>query len=138
MRIGLPCSSLLYCLQRMAICMAAVFVISFASSAQTSWTGSVSTDWSNPANWSSGVPTSSTDAVVGSTSVKPVINNTSNCQSLTLSGTASLTVNKPLTVSGNITINTGSSLIHSGTTLVLYGNFTNTGTYSGNLQSKIT
>ena len=41
---------------------------------QTTWTGSVNTDWNTAANWSAGVPTSTTDATIANVTIKPIIN----------------------------------------------------------------
>ena len=55
------------------------------------WSGAVSTDWSNPANWNCGsVPDANTDVVISSGTV--IINTNVTIRSLTISPGASLTV----------------------------------------------
>src|SRR5690349_20199930 len=72
--------------------------------AQTSWKGTLSTDWFNASNWTSGVPSSTTDAIIGDRSITnyPSINVLpASCKSITIGGayTGNLTVNANLTVS---------------------------------------
>lgn len=62
---------------------------------QTTWTGSVSTDWGNASNWSAGVTTSAVDAVIPSgTTNSPLVtlNATRQCRNLTVALGATLTV----------------------------------------------
>ncbi|MBO9730339.1 MAG: hypothetical protein J7623_16990 [Chitinophaga sp.] len=105
-------------------------------SAQTSWKGTVSSTWSTSANWTAGVPTASVDAVIGDANFtgafNPTISSSTSCRSLTIGAgvNATLTVSKNLTVTGNLVINAGSSLIEKGVTLSVTGNWTNSGTYS--------
>jgi hypothetical protein len=78
----------------------------------TAWTGAVSTDWYDAANWSAGVPTATLDAQV------PVVS----------SG------RYPVVASGNaatkkLTLSTGAALTQSGGTLSLTGDLTNNGTF---------
>ncbi len=66
------------------------------------WTGTVSNDWNNAANWSSGVvPTVSTDAIIANTVRKPSISGAVNVKNITISIGASLTNNGTLNISGN-------------------------------------
>jgi hypothetical protein len=105
--------------------------------AQTSWRGTTSTAWSNSANWTSGVPTSSVDAILGDANFtganQPTVDATANCRSLTLgSGTVASTLtigNSNLTVAQGITIGTNGTFTHSGNgTITLSGNFVNNNT----------
>ncbi|MBF9143497.1 right-handed parallel beta-helix repeat-containing protein [Hymenobacter properus] len=75
------------------------------------WTGAVSTDWFDAANWAGGVPTATTDALTPVASRYPAI----------AAGTAT---------AQNLTIGAGASLSQSGGTLSLTGNLTNNGTFS--------
>ncbi len=80
--------------------------------AATSWLGSRTTDWFTSTNWSSGVPTSGTDAVVpAGTAPYPLI----------ASGSAA---------AKNLTIGPGASLTQSGGALDLKSNLANSGTLS--------
>ncbi|MES1220722.1 MAG: hypothetical protein ABUT20_34800, partial [Bacteroidota bacterium] len=113
----------------------AVLFSSFSHS-QTSWKGTTSTSWATAANWTNGVPTSTTDAIVGDayfTGVnQPTISATATCKSLTLGGavTTVLTVNKTTTASGNITINSNATVNQGGVSLTLTGNWIKNGVYS--------
>jgi hypothetical protein len=86
--------------------------------AQTTWNGSVSTDWFAGSNWSSGIPTAATDVTIPSgTANPPVINGTGAvCNNLTVNSGASLTISgtNALTISGNFS-NSGSFNAGSGT-----------------------
>ncbi|MES2388805.1 MAG: choice-of-anchor Q domain-containing protein [Bacteroidota bacterium] len=91
------------------------------------WTGTVSTDWTNGANWCNGSAPVSTDAVTipGSTKFQPVFSTGfGTVASVTLNSGGTLTVSGGvLTVSGTFT-NTGTLTI-SGGTLNANGAFTN-------------
>jgi hypothetical protein len=78
----------------------------------TLWTGAVSTDWSTAGNWTGGVPTAATDALI------PVVS--SGRYPLVSTGTATARA---------LTIGTGATLAQSGGTLTLTGNLTNNGTW---------
>src|ERR1041385_8752619 len=97
--------------------------------AQTSWKGTSSTSWKEVANWTAGVPTSSTDAIIGDASFtgsfQPSINASAVCKSLTLGGVhaATLSMTRTLTVSGNITINSNGTISQGKTTITLSGNW---------------
>src|SRR5688572_31200172 len=103
--------------------------------AQTSWTGTTSTNWTTATNWTAGVPTSSTDAIIGDASFtganQPTVNSTSSCKSLTVGGIVSsvLTLGRNLTVSGSTFINSNGTITHPKSTFSLTGNWTNNGTY---------
>jgi len=104
--------------------------------AQTSWKGTSSTSWKEVANWTAGVPTSSTDAIIGDASFtgsfQPSINASAVCKSLTLGGAhaATLSMTRTLTVSGNITINSNGTISQGKTTITLSGNWNNAGSYT--------
>src|SRR6266851_7429770 len=82
-----------------------------AAGAQTSWNGSVSTDWSTAANWTAGVPTSTVVALIGDANFtgtnQPTITAKSVCKSLMIGNgvtTSILTVNHSLSVLVDINI----------------------------------
>ncbi len=83
----------------------------------TAWLrGALSADWSNPLNWSAGVPTSSVDAVIGFGVVRyPVITGAAACRSLSVTSLATVTINQggTLDVLGNVTGRlSGGGLLH--------------------------
>lgn len=67
-----------------------VYTLKFAAR----WTGTVSTDWQNPANWSCGkVPDQYTDVTIAAAAPRyPLVNVDATCRSLTLTTGASVTV----------------------------------------------
>lgn len=77
----------------------------------TIWTGAVSTDWFDAANWTGGVPAATLDALIPTASRYPAIG----------AGTAT---------AQNLTISVGATLNQSGGTLNLTGNLTNNGTFA--------
>jgi len=94
------------------------------------WDGSESTNWNDPLNWSSGVPTSSTRArILGSATNFPVVTSAVNCLDLEIESGATLTLsNSAVVVSGNFT-NNGTLSANTGTvTMFASGNATVSGT----------
>ena len=84
----------------------------------TRWTGDVSTVWNNLDNWTSGVPSSSKDALVPAAPTnQPLINIDAITRKLTIDESASLIINplKSLTTEGKFTLN-GSLLLKSDNT----------------------
>ncbi|GAB3858992.1 hypothetical protein GCM10028822_34850 [Hymenobacter terrigena] len=79
----------------------------------TLWTGAVSTDWFEAANWTGGVPTATTDALIPT--------NASTRYPLLSTGTAT---------ARNLTINAETTVDQSGGTLSLTGNLINNGSYT--------
>jgi len=119
-----------------------LFMLSASAYCQTtSWKGTTSTGWSTATNWTNGVPTSTVDAIIGDANFtgafQPTFSATSYCNNLVIGGAvnATLTVNKSLTASGNITINSGSTITHTSSTISLKGSWTNNGTYNGTLST---
>lgn len=83
------------------------------------WTGAVSNDWLDPANWCGGVPVAGTNVVINPVSNQPQINATG-------------------AVANNITINSGASLtVGAAGTLSINGAFTNNGTFTANTTSAV-
>jgi len=114
-----------------------MLVAPLAALAQTSWRGTTSTDWSNAANWTAGVPTTTVDAVIGDANFtgpnQPDLSAISACKSLSIgvgSKAATLKADKNLTVSGNLTIGANGTITHTVGTISLVGNWTNSGAYS--------
>ncbi|RQO66030.1 hypothetical protein DBR43_27705 [Pedobacter sp. KBW06] len=99
--------------------VAYVRVLSTGTSGQ--WTGNISTDWANAANWCDGVlPTSTTDVVITSGATRmPNISTSVSSRSLTINSGATLTL------TGTGTLNVAGTLTNNGT-------FTNTGTVNFN------
>jgi len=119
-----------------------LLAFSLFAKAQTSWKGITSTNWSTASNWTSGVPNSTTDAIIGDASFtgsfQPVLTANSSCKSLTIgSGTkaSTLTVSKNMTSSGTITIGANGTISHTAgnTSLSLKGNWINSGVYTTSL-----
>lgn len=107
--------------------------------AQTSWKGTSSTSWSNANNWTNGVPNATTDAIIGDAnftgSSQPTISSSATCKSLTIGGgskASTLTVNRSLTVSGSVLINSNGTISNGAYTITLTGNWTKNGTYTAN------
>ncbi|MBH8570009.1 T9SS type A sorting domain-containing protein [Microvirga sp. STS02] len=79
----------------------------------TLWTGAVSTDWFDAANWTGGVPTATTDAFIPT--------NAAGRYPLLSTGTAT---------ARNLTINAETTIGQSGGTLSLTGSLINNGTFA--------
>jgi hypothetical protein len=83
------------------------------------WTGSLSSNWNEPGNWSPiGVPVAIQDVVIPSDMLKqPVINDPGmNCHNLTINQGATMTINPGiyLTVNGDLTIAEGATMVNPG------------------------
>jgi fibronectin-binding autotransporter adhesin len=125
-------------MKNILIVLASILCLTFSTTtiAQTSWKGTSSTSWSNSANWTSGVPNATVDAIIGDANFtggnQPTVNTSSSCKSLTLGGTvaSTMTMNRSLTVSGGITINSNGTISQGKSTLSLTGNWVNNGTYT--------
>lgn len=112
----------------------------FTLHAQTSWKGTVSTNWSTASNWTAGVPTSTVDAIIGDAnftgSFQPSLSgNGAECRALTIgSGTISstLTITRNINCFGDVTIGTNGTVLQNSNNRVITvkGNWNNTGTYS--------
>ena len=98
-------------------------------SSQITWTGSVSTAWSNNANWSCGIaPGTGSDVSIGTASFYPEINSNVIINSLTLNSGTTIVVNSlyNLTVTGAI-VNNGTLTIENNGNLIQVNNVANTG-----------
>ncbi|MGL2967294.1 fibronectin type III domain-containing protein [Flavobacterium sp. XGLA_31] len=102
------------------------------------WTGAVSTDWSDAANWSpNGVPTNQDCITIPNVTNKPVISGTSYnayAYNLTVAGGSSLTAQSQnnITVTDYVKVNTGGSfnLNDSASLIQINNTATNTGSIS--------
>ncbi|MEO7046928.1 MAG: hypothetical protein ABI091_16620, partial [Ferruginibacter sp.] len=107
-----------------------------SSFAQTSWKGTVNTYWNTSGNWTSGVPTTSTNAIIGDAnftgSYQPTVNVAASCNSITIGGahSSNLTLTKSLVVNSNFTINSNGTITHPNSSLTVKGDWTNYGTYT--------
>jgi Divergent InlB B-repeat domain len=77
------------------------------------WIGSAHGDWSNAANWDSGVPTSSTDACISGGGPVAITGESAQARSLTLSG-AELDITGTSSAPGTLTLGADSSIASSG------------------------
>jgi hypothetical protein len=121
------------------LCVSLLTIPPLAGLAQTSWRGTISTAWETAGNWTNGVPTASTDAIIGdanfSGTFQPnVAAATAACRNLTIgtgTRTSTLTLNaQTLSVAGNLLIGINGAFVFSGffPTANITGNFTNGGT----------
>ncbi len=110
--------------------------VDLALTANNIWTGAVSTDWTNAGNWSVGVPTNATDAiipVVASSRYPNIINNVPVTKNLSIMSGASVTISNTgsLSIAGSFT--EGGTLTNNGE-LIFNGSsaqtFSGTGTIS--------
>ena len=112
--------------------------IAFFNIPSTYWTGAVSTDWADPANWSSGiVPTISSPSIVGIPAGKPfypLISGVAQANSISLENATSLTVTGTLQLAG--TLNNQGTCTASGGTIEYAGlapQAINANTFAGNI-----
>ncbi len=105
---------------RNALLLLTLAVLAPLAFAQTTWNGGTSTNWGDAANWSAGVPTAATDAIIsGSASTMPTLNVAGSCLSLTINSGATLNAGaQTLTVNGNWTNN---GTFTAGTSNVIFG-----------------
>jgi fibronectin-binding autotransporter adhesin len=103
----------------------------------TSWKGTVNTNWSASANWTNGVPTATTDAIIGDAHFtgpyQPNLSSVSTCRSLTIGNetiAAELTTDRVFTIEGDLIIGSNGSLKHTNNSITLKGNWTNNGSYT--------
>jgi hypothetical protein len=114
--------------------------MSFFSSAQVTWDGGAGTNnWGDANNWNpNGVPGAAQSVLIGN-GFNVVLNVNANVASLTVGGgtSGSLTLgnnntNRTLTVSGNITVQTGAQLVtagNGGNVVITGGNVINNGIF---------
>src|SRR6185312_12378457 len=120
----------------MVVIVLASILASPKSYSQTSWTGATSVNWATASNWSNGIPSATTDVVIGdgnfTGSFQPAISSSSTAKSLTIGGAVSsqLTIGATLTIKGNVNINSNGTIINGSASLSLTGDWINTGTYT--------
>jgi len=97
----------------------------------TTWTGATSTTWTDASNWNNGVPTATTDVLIGTGTFQPIIASNESIKSLTLNASTTLTVTSGfnLTVTGAVVNNGGTMTIENNANLIQSGT-TNTNTGS--------
>lgn len=126
--------------QLLRLLLVVILIVPLSAFSQTSWKGTVSTDWNTSSNWTSGVPSSSKDVTIGDASFtgsfQPSLlpGSTANCKSLTLGSggiSSTLTIGKNINILGNITIGTSGTILHNTATVItVKGSWTNSGNYS--------
>ena len=103
---------------------------------QTSWKGTINTNWNNAGNRTAGIPNSASNVILGDASFtginQPTVNVSSSCNSITIGGAiaTTLTLTKNLVVNSSLTINSNGSVKHPKSTVTVKGNWTNNGTYT--------
>ena len=111
-----------------------VAVVGPVTGLNTQWTGAVSSDWNNIANWTAGVPGEWSSMIVPVASNPPILAGSltiSPGTSLSVEAGGALTVTGDLTATGPVTI--GSTLTSSGS-IIVNGNATGNITYNRQLQ----
>jgi hypothetical protein len=111
--------------------------ISFAQTT-TSWKGTSSTAWGTSTNWTNGIPTSTSNVVIGDAnftgSYQPSLTTTTTINSLTIGGTkvSTFTLGSSITINGSLTINSNGTLLDNGTgsSSTIKGDWINNGTYT--------
>jgi hypothetical protein len=110
----------------------------------TSWKGVTSTNWTTASNWTSGVPTSTVDAIIGdanfSGSFQPALNGTANCKNLSVGSglrSSTLSIANNLTVWGSVSVGSNGTILAntSNKTITVNGNWTMQGAYSSSRSS---
>lgn len=122
----------IYTLQVTALgCVATAYSKVVSSTNQGQWSGNISTDWANGANWCSGsVPTATTDVTITAGAVRmPVIVTTGACRNLTINASASVTNSAAGTLSIAGTLANNGTYTDDGTTV--FNGTTGQQTYSG-------
>lgn len=104
----------------------------------SSWTGAVSADWTNPANWCGNtLPTTAVDVIIPAVTTLPVITagNTALAHNLTLSANATLTVQTgaTLSVENILSVNPTATLTVQNNGALIQGSSTVTDANSGNI-----
>jgi hypothetical protein len=91
-------------------------------SASYTWTGSTSTFWSDATNWlPNGHPNSGDDVTIGPSVNNPRVDVTASCLSLTVSKATTLTLAFPLTVVGNVKVDSSLTVYNGSTTFTVTG-----------------
>ncbi len=103
----------------------------------TSWSATaVSTDWTNAANWTSGVPTVSSDVTILAGTNQPVIATNVDINSLNIAISASLTVNSGFNLAvTDVVTNGGALTLQNNANLIQVNSVTNSGNITVNRNS---
>ncbi|MEO1262401.1 MAG: MopE-related protein [Bacteroidota bacterium] len=101
------------------ICLFLLF-LSLRSNGQSTWTGTVDTDWNNAANWTAGVPGVLDDATIPNVTNDPVIFNGTNATPLSVT----VEVNALLTIENGATLTIDNSTSNG---ILNEGNISNDG-----------
>ncbi len=112
-------------------CTAKAYTTVVSSTNQGQWTGNISTDWANAANWCSGiVPSATTDVIITAGAARmPVIITTGVCRNLTINATASVTNSATGSLSIAGTLANNGTYTDDGTTI--FNGTTGQQTYTG-------
>lgn len=87
--------------------------------------------WITDVNWTSNIPTSTTDVVIpGSMGPAYIKDTTGNTQDLELNNILKVDSSMNLYISGDLNIQSDGNLTHNGNSIVINGNFTNNGTFA--------
>ena len=95
----------------------------WSAAAPDIWQG-ISGVWTNPANWSLGVPTSTSDVVINCDCSSPTTPGAIAIHNLTITNGNQLLLGGQLTVNGDLSVASGSDINVSSANLVLRGNVT--------------
>jgi hypothetical protein len=104
----------------------------------TSWKGTSSTAWGTSTNWTNGVPTSTSNVIVGDANFtgiyQPSLTTSTTVNSLTVGGTkaSTFTLGAGITLNGTLTINSNGTLLDNGlgSSSTIKGDWINNGTYT--------
>ena len=94
----------------------------------TTWTGSLNTNWNTAANWTNGVPTASNLAIIPNLTNDPIAAGAVSVSGMSIQSGAFVTINGAVTNTGTITVSSGASFIAK-------TSVTGTVTYERNLSS---
>lgn len=118
----------------------AILLFALNSFGQTSWTGESSTRWKDSDNWTSGVPTTTSDIIIGDANFtganQPEIKGKAvQCNSFTIGDGAvvsTLTLKANLTVAQDLVIGANGTIDHAqnNRSINLAGNWSNSGTFT--------
>lgn len=115
-----------------------IFLSTFAhqSAVASDWTGNTSSNWHTAGNWSSGIPTGTTAAIIKGSPNNPIISTAdASASNLTIESGASLTLQngRILTTTssdGLVEIQSGGTLNLGNGTLIVLKDFTRSGTFN--------
>ena len=105
------------------------FALQGSSCATPVWTGTVSTAWINPGNWSCGVvPSSASDVIIAAAGNQPILTSNVSIHTLTLNAGTTMTVPTGLNLTvSNYIHNSGTLTVENNANLIQVDDVTNTG-----------